>query len=216
MVDNCYGEFTDTIEPGDVGADLMAGSLIKNPGGGLAPSGGYIAGRADLVEKVSYRLTVPGVGGEAGAHPGGYLPFYQGLFMAPHAVAQALKTAALAARAFEKLGFDVSPPYDGVRSDTIQAIRFPGPDALIAFVRSIQAMSPVDSAAVPEPWDMPGYRDPVIMAAGTFIAGSSIELSADAPVKPPYTAYLQGSLTYAHGRLAIETALKRLHELGYI
>lgn len=214
MVDNCYGEFTGLQEPGDVGCDLMAGSLIKNPGGGLAPSGGYVAGSREAVDLVSYRLTCPGIGGEVGAYAGSYQPFYQGLFMAPHAVAQALKTAVLAARVFERLGYPVHPAYDAPRSDIIEAIKFGTPDPLIAFIRSIQAASPVDSQAVPEPWDMPGYEDPVIMAAGTFVAGASIELSADAPIRPPYTAYLQGGLTYAHGYLAIQGAVQSILDAG--
>ena len=214
MVDNCYGEFTGLQEPGDVGCDLMAGSLIKNPGGGLAPSGGYVAGSRETVDLVSYRLTCPGIGGEVGAYAGSYQPFYQGLFMAPHAVAQALKTAVLAARVFERLGYPVHPAYDAPRSDIIEAIKFGAPDPLIAFIRSIQAASPVDSQAVPEPWDMPGYEDPVIMAAGTFVAGASIELSADAPIRPPYTAYLQGGLTYAHGYLAIQGAVQSILDAG--
>ena len=214
MVDNCYGEFTGLQEPGDVGCDLMAGSLIKNPGGGLAPSGGYVAGSREAVDLVSYRLTCPGIGGEVGAYAGSYQPFYQGLFMAPHAVAQALKTAVLAARVFERLGYPVHPAYDAPRSDIIEAIKFGAPDPLIAFIRSIQAASPVDSQAVPEPWDMPGYEDPVIMAAGTFVAGASIELSADAPIRPPYTAYLQGGLSYAHGYLAIQGAVQSILDAG--
>ena len=214
MVDNCYGEFTGLQEPGDVGCELMAGSLIKNPGGGLAPSGGYVAGTQAAVDLVAYRLTCPGIGGEVGAYAGGYQHFYQGLFMAPHAVAQALKTAVLAARVFERLGYPVHPAYDAPRSDIIEAIKFGHPDSLIAFIRSIQAASPVDSQAVPEPWDMPGYEDPVIMAAGTFVAGASIELSADAPIRPPYTAYLQGGLTYAHGYLAIQGAVQAILDAG--
>ena len=216
MVDNCYGEFTDTREPGDVGCDLMAGSLIKNPGGGLAPGGGYIAGTRAAVDLVSYRLTSPGIGAEVGAYAGGYQSFYQGLFLAPHVVMQAVKTAVLAARVFEQLGFPVHPAFDAPRSDIIEAIKFGDPQKLIAFIRSIQALSPVDSEAVPEPWAMPGYEDQVIMAAGTFVSGASIELSADAPIRPPYTAYLQGGLTYAHGYLAVEGALQALLNDGLI
>ena len=208
MVDNCYGEFSDITEPGEVGVDLMAGSMIKNPGGGLAPTGGYVAGRRDLVELVAYRLTSPGIGAEVGSYAGSYQPFYQGLFEAPHVVMQAVKTAMLAARAFEKLGYAVNPRYDEARSDIIQAIRFGSAEELIAFIQGIQMHSPVDSEAVPEPWAMPGYQDPVIMAAGTFVAGASIELSADAPVREPYIAYMQGALTYAHGRCGLEGALQ--------
>jgi cystathionine beta-lyase family protein involved in aluminum resistance len=210
MVDNCYGEFSEFKEPTEVGADIVAGSLIKNPGGGLAPSGGYVAGRQDLIEKIGYRLTCPGIGLEVGSYSAGYQLFYQGLFMAPTTVAQALKTAVLAARAFERLGFAVHPAHDAPRSDIIQAIRFEAAEKLIAFCQAIQKMSPIDSQAVPEPWDMPGYEDPVIMAAGTFVAGASIELSADAPIRPPYIGYLQGGLTYAHGRIAIESAIRSL------
>ncbi len=216
MVDNCYGEFTETLEPGNVGVDLLDGSMIKNPGGGIAPTGGYIAGRKELVELVSYRLTSPGIGAEVGSYAGSYQPFYQGLFMAPHVVMQAVRTAVLAARIFEKLGYKVSPAYNEPRYDIIQAIRFRNADELIAFIQSIQMHSPVDSEAVPEPWAMPGYQDPVIMAAGTFVAGASIELSADAPVRPPYNAYMQGALTYAHGRCGMEGALAYLLKKGLI
>ena len=212
MVDNCYGEFTEEREPGHVGADLMAGSMIKNPGGGLAPTGGYVAGRKDLVDLVACRLTSPGIGAEVGSYAGSYRPFYQGLFQAPHTVMQAVKTAILAARTFEKLGFEVNPRYDEARCDIIQAIRFGTADRLISFIQAIQRYSPVDSEAVPEPWAMPGYQDPVIMAAGTFVAGASIELSADAPVRAPYIAYMQGALTYAHGRLGVEGAAQAILE----
>jgi len=216
MADNCYGEFTELLEPGDVGVDLLAGSLIKNPGGGIAPTGGYVAGRKDLVELVSYRLTSPGIGAEVGSYAASYQPFYQGLFNAPHVVMQAVRTAVLAARIFEKLGYAVSPYYHEPRYDIIQAIRFRSADELIAFIQSIQMHSPVDSEAVPEPWAMPGYQDPVIMAAGTFVAGASIELSADAPVRPPYNAYMQGALTYAHGRIGMEGALSLMCRKGFI
>lgn len=216
MVDNCYGEFTNEREPGDVGADLMAGSLIKNPGGGIAPTGGYVAGTKEAVNLVACRLTSPGIGGEVGSYASGYQYFYQGLFLAPHVVAQALKTAALAARAFEGLGFPVHPACDAPRNDIIEAIRFEDPEKLIAFIQAIQAYSPVDSEAVPEPWAMPGYTDPVIMAAGTFVGGASIELSADAPIRPPFTAYLQGGLTYAHGKIAIAGAIGRMAKKGMI
>lgn len=207
MVDNCYGEFTHCEEPQ---ADVLVGSLIKNPGGGLAPTGGYVAGRADCVEKITYRYTSPGVGGEIGSYAGGYQPFFQGLFLAPHTVAQALKTAVLAARALEMAGYEVSPAYDAPRNDIIQAIKFGAAEPLIAFCQAIQAHSPVDSFVVPEPWAMPGYQDQVIMAAGTFVSGASIELSADAPIRAPYIAYLQGGLTYAHGKLALMGALEAM------
>ena len=207
MVDNCYGEFTREKEPS---ADILAGSLIKNPGGGMAPTGGYIAGKKECLEKIAYRLTSPGIGAEVGSYAGSYQPFYQGFFMAPHTVGQALRVSALFACVFEKLGYAVHPRFDDVRGDIIQAIRFENPDLLIRFIQSIQADSPVDSEAVPEPWDMPGYQDPVIMAAGTFVSGASIELSADAPIRPPYIAYLQGGLTYAHGKIALEGALERM------
>lgn len=210
MVDNCYGEFTRKVEPTDLGADIIAGSLIKNPGGGIAPTGGYIAGKRKFVDMVAYRLTSPGIGREVGSYYAGYQPFYQGLFMAPHVTMQAVKTSALAARVFGKLGYDVNPDYNAPREDIIQAIRFGEADKLIKFVQAIQLASPVDSEALPEPWDMPGYQDQVIMAAGTFVGGSSIELSADSPIRPPYIAYMQGALTYAHGRLGIMCALERL------
>lgn len=216
MADNCYGEFSDYEEPGHVGIDLMAGSMIKNPGGGLAPTGGYIAGRKDLVELVSYRLTSPGIGAEVGSYAGSYQPFYQGLCQAPHVVMQAIKAAILAARIFEKLGYAVNPMYNEKRHDIIQAIRFESAEKLIAFIQGIQLNSPVDSEALPEPWDMPGYQDPVIMAAGTFVAGASIELSADAPVKAPYIAYMQGSLTYAQGRCGLEGALQYMSDKGLL
>ena len=216
MVDNCYGEFTDTVEPVAVGADVLAGSLIKNPGGGLAPTGGYIAGRADLVERVAQRLTVPGMGREVGSYAGSYRPFYQGLFMAPHTTVQAMKCAALFAELFQSLSLPTMPAPDAKRSDIVQAVRFPTAEALIAFCQSIQKASPVDSFAVPEPWDMPGYSSKVIMAAGAFVQGASIELSADAPLRPPYTAYIQGGLTFAHGKLAAAMALDALNKAGEI
>ena len=186
---------------------MIAGSLIKNPGGGIAPTGGYIAGRQKYVEMIAYRLTSPGIGREVGSYFASYQPFYQGLFLAPHVTMQAVKTSALAARVFGRLGYDVNPEFDAPREDIIQAIRFGEADKLIKFVQAIQLASPVDSEALPEPWDMPGYQDQVIMAAGTFVGGSSIELSADSPIRPPYIAYMQGSLTYAHGRLGIMCAL---------
>ena len=213
MVDNCYGEFTNAEEPR---ADLMAGSMIKNPGGGIAPTGGYIAGKRKFVDLVSYRLTSPGIGAEVGSYAGSYQPFYQGLFQAPHTVAQAVKSAILASRAFELLGFDVNPRYDAPRNDIIEAIRFGDADKLIRFIQAIQMCSPVDVEAVPEPWAMPGYQDQVIMAAGTFVAGASVELSADAPIRPPYIAYMQGALTYAHGRLGTMGAIQTMLNEGLI
>ncbi|MBQ6722258.1 MAG: methionine gamma-lyase family protein, partial [Clostridia bacterium] len=194
MVDNCYGEFVCGDEPTDHGADVCVGSLIKNPGGGIAPTGGYVVGKAEDIERIAYRLTAPGLGRELGSYAASYRPFYQGLFMAPHTVTQALKTALLTARVFENLGFDTTPPSDEPRADIIQAIRFGQPELLVAFCQGIQTASPVDSMALPEPWDMPGYDDPVVMAAGTFVAGASIELSADGPMREPYTAYMQGGL----------------------
>lgn len=206
MVDNCYGEFTDVCEPR---ADIMAGSLIKNLGGGLAPTGGYIAGKAKYVEKVSYRLTSPGIGAEVGSYAATYRPFYQGLFMAPHTVAQALKISILFAKVLGDKGYIVTPKADEKRADIIQAVAFGDANKLIKFIQTIQEFSPVDSEAVPEPWDMPGYQDPVIMAAGTFVGGASIELSADAPIRPPYAAYMQGGLTYTHGKIVLDEILKR-------
>ena len=213
MVDNCYGEFTNAEEPR---ADLMAGSMIKNPGGGIAPTGGYIAGKRKFVDLVSYRLTSPGIGAEVGSYAGSYQPFYQGLFQAPHTVSQAVKSAILASRAFELLGFDVNPHYDAPRNDIIEAIRFGDADKLIRLIQAIQMCSPVDAEAVPEPWAMPGYQDQVIMAAGTFVAGASVELSADAPIRPPYIAYMQGALTYAHGRLGTMGAIQTMLNEGLI
>lgn len=214
VVDNCYGEFTRPAEPTAFGADVEIGSLIKNPGGGIAPTGGYIAGTHACVERIAQRLTVPGMGREVGSYAGSYAPFFQGLFLAPHTTAQSLKTAALFARVFEACGMETLPPSDAERSDIVQSLRFDSAEALIAFCRSIQAASPVDSFVVPEPWDMPGYTSQVIMAAGAFVQGSSIELSADAPIKEPYTAYVQGGLTYAHGRLGVMLALDALWKLN--
>lgn len=210
VVDNCYGEFVEDREPTEVGADMIIGSLIKNPGGGLAESGGYIAGTKKAVELAGYRFTAVGVGLEIGASLGQTKNMYRGLFYAPHTVAQALKTAHFAAYIFEKLGFDCAPRYNERRSDIIQMIRFGAPEKLIAFCQGIQAGSPVDAFVSPEPWDMPGYTDPVIMAAGAFVGGSSIELSADGPIRPPYTAYLQGGLTYESGKIGILTAAEKL------
>ena len=210
LVDNCYGEFVETLEPTQVGADLVVGSLIKNPGGGLAPTGGYIAGRADLVQAASQRLTVPGIGGECGCTMGNNRALYQGLFMAPHVVAQAVKTAVFAAKLMELLGYETEPKSDQVRHDIIQMISLNTPEAVCKFCRGIQSGSPVDSYVTPEPWAMPGYDDQVIMAAGAFIQGASIELSADAPMRPPYTVYLQGGLTYESGKTGILLAAEEL------
>ncbi len=210
LVDNCYGEFVETLEPTEVGADLVVGSLIKNPGGGLAPTGGYIAGRADLVQAAAQRLTVPGIGGECGCTMGNNRALYQGLFMAPHVVAQAVKTAVFAAKLMELLGYETEPKSDQVRHDIIQMISLNTPEAVCKFCRGIQSGSPVDSYVTPEPWAMPGYDDQVIMAAGAFIQGASIELSADAPMRPPYTVYLQGGLTYESGKTGILLAAEEL------
>lgn len=209
-VDNCYGEFTCAEEPLAYGADIIVGSLIKNPGGGLAPTGGYFAGKKTIVDRIANRLTVPGIGREAGSYFGSYLPFYQGLFSAPHVVAQSLKTSALFAKVFETLGLPTMPSSTAERSDIVQALRFNTKEELIDFCRCIQAVSPVDGYVVPEPYAMPGYRSEVIMAAGAFIQGSSIELSADAPIVEPYTGYVQGALNYAHGRLAVMKVLSVL------
>ena len=210
MADNCYGEFLDVMEPTDVGIDIMAGSLIKNPGGGLALTGGYIAGRKDLIDKVSYRMTSPGIGGECGLTFGQTRSILQGLFIAPRTVNGALKGAVLCARVFEKLGYDVCPSYSDERSDIIQSVKLGSPEAVIAFCKGIQAAAPVDSDVTPLPWDMPGYDDQVIMAAGAFVQGSSIELSADAPVREPYIVYFQGGLTYEHSRFGVIKALQEL------
>ena len=210
MVDNCYGEFVETAEPSDVGADMTVGSLIKNPGGGLAPTGGYFAGKKSAVDRIANSMTVPGIGREAGSYFGSYLPFYQGFFSAPHVVAQSLKTSALFAKAFEYLKLPTMPPSDAVRSDIVQSLRFDTKEELIDFCACIQAIAPVDGYVVPEPWAMPGYSHDVIMAAGTFVQGASIELSADAPICKPYTAYVQGALNYSHGRLAVMRVLTSL------
>lgn len=210
MVDNCYGEFVQEREPLHVGADVIVGSLIKNPGGGLAPTGGYIAGEPELIEQCAYRLTAPGVGREIGSWSAGYLPYYQGLYMAPHTVAQAVMGAMLAAQVFADAGFSVSPLPDEPRGDIIQALKLGTPERVIAFCRAIQASSPVDSYVVPEPWGMPGYDNDVIMAAGTFVGGASIELSADAPMREPYIVYMQGALTYTQARYAVAKALAML------
>ena len=210
MVDNCYGEFVADSEPSMAGADVCVGSLIKNPGGGLAPTGGYMVGTQEAIDRIASRITAPGIGLEVGSYQPGYQLFFQGLFMAPHTVAQALKVACLSARVFEKLGLESVPGAFDERSDIIQAIKLETPERLIRFCQGIQMASPVDAMAMPEPWDMPGYTDQVIMAAGTFVAGASIELSADGPMRAPYTAYMQGSLTYAHGRYALCTALNHM------
>ena len=216
MVDNCYGEFVETIEPTDVGADMIVGSLIKNPGGGLAPIGGYIVGRQDCVDRASYRLSAPGLGKEVGASLGINQQLYQGLFMAPVVVAGALKSAIFAANIYEALGYDVVPDGSEERYDIIQAITFGSPEGVIAFCKGIQAAAPVDSFVTPEPWDMPGYDSQVIMAAGAFVQGSSIELSADGPIKPPYAVYFQGGLTWYHGKLGILKSLQSLLDAGVI
>jgi cystathionine beta-lyase family protein involved in aluminum resistance len=207
IVDNCYGEFTETAEPPHYGADLIAGSLIKNPGGGLAPTGGYIAGRADLVERAAMRLTTPGIGGECGSTLGQNRLLYQGFFMAPHVVAQALKTAAFSAALLSELGYSTSPGALDKRSDIIQMIELGSGENLRRFCKGIQSASPVDSFVSPEPWAMPGYDCEVIMAAGTFIQGSSIELSSDGPMRPPFAVYLQGGVTYESGKLMIMAAV---------
>lgn len=210
FVDNCYGEFVEDREPIEVGADLIAGSLIKNIGGGIAQTGGYVVGRKDLVEKAAFRLTLPGIGGEAGSTFGVMRSFYQGLFLAPHVTMEAVKTSVYAAKLLELAGFDVLPKAEDIRTDIIQAIRFGDKDKMISFVKGIQFGAPIDSSAVCEPWDMPGYEDQVIMAAGAFIQGASIELSCDAPIREPYIAYLQGGLTFDHGKLGVLIALSRV------
>lgn len=216
MVDNCYGEFVETIEPSDVGADLCVGSLIKNPGGGMAPLGGYIAGRKDLVELAAYRLTAPGLGKEVGASLNVNSSFYQGLFLAPTVVAGALKSAIFAANLYERLGFTASPSGKEERHDIIQAIAFGSPERVIAFCQGIQQAAPVDSFVLPEPYAMPGYHSDVIMAAGAFIQGSSIELSADAPIEPPYSVFFQGGITWFHGKLGILKTLQNMLDGGFV
>ncbi len=216
MVDNCYGEFVETIEPSDVGADMVVGSLIKNPGGGLAPIGGYIAGRRDCVENAAYRLTSPGLGKEVGASLGVLPSFYQGLFLSPTVTAGALKGAVFAANIYERLGFAVVPDATESRHDIIQAVTFGTPEGVIAFCQGIQAAASVDSFVTPEPWDMPGYDAQVIMAAGAFVSGSSIELSADGPIEPPYAVYFQGGLTFPHAKLGILKTLQNLIDKGIV
>ncbi|MCD7864134.1 MAG: methionine gamma-lyase family protein [Lachnospiraceae bacterium] len=216
MVDNCYGEFVETIEPSDLRADMVVGSLIKNPGGGLAPIGGYICGTKECVENAAYRLTSPGLGKEVGASLGILQSFYQGLFLSPTVTASALKGAIFAANIYEKLGFSVFPAANAPRYDIIQAVTFGKPEGVIAFCEGIQAAAPVDSFVTPEPWDMPGYDAPVIMAAGAFVSGSSIELSADGPMKPPYTVFFQGGLTWPHAKFGILKSLQALMDAGLI
>lgn len=216
MVDNCYGEFVETIEPTQVGADICVGSLIKNPGGGLAPLGGYIVGRKDLVELAAYRLTAPGLGKEVGASLQVNSAFYQGLFLAPTVVASALKSAIFAANLYEKLGFTASPNGKEDRHDIIQAIAFGSPERIIAFCQGIQQAAPVDAYVLPEPYAMPGYHSDVIMAAGAFVQGSSIELSADAPIEPPYSVYFQGGITWPHGKMGILKTLQNMIDGGFV
>ena len=216
MVDNCYGEFVEKLEPTDVGVDMIVGSLIKNPGGGLAPIGGYIVGKKECVDKASYRLSAPGLGKEVGASLGINQQLYQGLFLSPTVVAGALKGAIFAANVYERLGFGVVPDGRESRHDIIQAITFGTPEGVIAFCKGIQAAAPVDSFVTPEPWDMPGYDSPVIMAAGAFVQGSSIELSADGPIKPPYAVYFQGGLTWYHAKLGILKSLQQLLDDGVV
>lgn len=216
MVDNCYGEFVEIIEPTDVGADLCVGSLIKNPGGGLAPIGGYIVGKKEYVENAAFRLTTPGLGKEVGASLGVNRSFFQGLFLAPQVVNGAVKGAIFAANIYENLGFEVVPNKTESRHDIIQAVVLKSPEAMIAFCKGIQAAAPVDSHVTPEPWAMPGYDSDVIMAAGAFIQGSSIELSADGPVKPPYSVYFQGGITWYHAKLGIMMSLQKLYEKNLV
>ena len=216
MVDNCYGEFVETIEPSDVGADMIVGSLIKNPGGGLAPIGGYVAGRSDLIENCAYRLTSPGLGKEVGASLGVMQSFYQGFFLAPTVVSSAIKGAVFAANIYERLGFGVIPNGRESSHDIIQAVELGTADGVIAFCKGIQAAAPVDSFVTPVPWAMPGYDSDVIMAAGAFVQGSSIELSADGPIKPPYAVYFQGGLTWPHAKLGILQSLQQLVSAGIV
>lgn len=212
MVDNCYGEFTETKEPIEIGADVIVGSLIKNIGGAIASTGGYIVGKKDLVELISDRYSAPGLGKEGGASFDHNRKFYQGLFMSPHIVCEAKKIGIFTSRLLEELGFETEPKFDAVRSDIVQMIKFNDPEKLIKFCQGIQSYSPIDSQVVPMPWDMPGYDSQVIMASGSFTSGSSIELSCDGPVRPPYVAYLQGGTTYAYGKMAVIEAIKRVVE----
>lgn len=214
MADNCYGEFLDVKEPTDVGVDVMAGSLIKNPGGGLALSGGYVCGRADLIEKISYRMTCPGIGGECGLTFGQTRAVLQGLFMAPKVVSGAVKGAILCAKVYEMLGYAVCPASNELRSDIIQAVKLGSPEAVVAFCEGIQAAAPIDAHVSPVPWAMPGYEDDVVMAAGAFVQGSSIELSADAPIRAPYIVYFQGGLTYEHSKFGVIKSVNQLYQKG--
>ena len=216
MADNCYGEFLDTKEPTDVGIDIMAGSLIKNPGGGLALSGGYVVGKRELIDQIAYRLTCPGIGGECGLTFGQTRTMMQGLFLAPKVVNGAIKGAMLCGRVYEKLGYDICPKVDDKRSDIIQAVKLGSPEAVVAFCQGIQAAAPIDAHVSPEPWDMPGYEDPVVMAAGAFIQGSSIELSADAPIREPYIVYFQGGLTYEHSKFGVIKSLQELYKKNLV
>lgn len=216
MVDNCYGEFLDVKEPTEVGADVLAGSLIKNPGGGLALTGGYIAGRQDLIDSIACRMTSPGIGGECGLMFGQTRTMFQGLFLAPKTVNGAVKGAALCAKVFENLGFEVCPKAEEKRSDIIEAVKLKSPEAVVAFCEGIQAAAPIDAHVKPVPWDMPGYDDPVVMAAGAFVQGSSIELSADAPIREPYIVYFQGGLTYEHSKFGVIRALQALYDQNLI
>ncbi|MDE6668029.1 MAG: methionine gamma-lyase family protein [Clostridia bacterium] len=210
FVDNCYGEFVEKIEPTEVGADIIVGSLIKNAGGGLAPTGGYICGKEEYIDLIGKRLTAPSIGLEVGSYEGSYRNFYQGLFLAPHTVAQALKTSLLIGQAMGELGYKNYPSLDNMPYDITRAIEFDSADKMVHFIREVQYASPIDSFVTCEPWDMPGYDDKIIMAAGTFVSGASIELSADGPVKPPYIAYFQGGLTYEHGKYALERILNKI------
>lgn len=210
MADNCYGEFCERVEPTQCGADIIAGSMIKNPGGGIAPTGGYIAGKRELIALVENRLTCPGLGAEVGSYEASYRPFFQGLFMAPHVVGEALKGSVLFAKVFETLGYDVYPKHDDIRSDITQSIKLGEEKLLLSYTKGIQKAAAIDSMATPVPWDMPGYDDKIVMAAGTFVQGASIELSADAPIKPPYIVYAQGGLTYTHMKLGLMTALAEM------
>lgn len=210
FVDNCYGEFVDVCEPTEYGADVIMGSLIKNPGGGLAPTGGYIAGKSKYIEQIQGRYSAPGVGFEVGSYAAGYRNFYQGLFMAPHVTLQAKKSAIIFGMVFKKLGYEVLPQPQTNSGDIVLSIKFNSEQEVVSFCRAIQSMSPIDSHVVPYPWDMPGYEDKVIMAAGTFVQGASIELSADSPIRPPYVVYMQGALTYEHARIALKNCVKEI------
>ena len=216
MIDNCYGEFTEIIEPSDVGADMIVGSLIKNPGGGLAPTGGYICGTQECVEQCAYRLTAPGLGAELGATLGLMQSFFQGFFLAPTVTASAVKGAIFAAGVYEKLGYRCVPASTETRHDIIQAIELRSPEAMVAFCKGVQSAAPVDSYVTPEPYPMPGYDSDVIMAAGAFVQGSSIELSADGPIREPYAIYYQGGITWAHAKLGILMSLQKMCDAGVV